>query len=48
MASTIAVLIGLLFSHGRAPDFPQFVLWGMAAAVLIAVTVYLLRSSGPH
>jgi hypothetical protein len=46
MASTIAVLIPLLFSYGRAPDFMDFFMWGVVIATLIGVAVWLLRNSG--
>ena len=46
LMSTIAVLIPVLFSYGRAPGFMDFFMWGVAVALVIGVAVWLVRNSG--
>jgi len=43
---TVALVIAVeLFSYGRGLDFPEFVVWGLAAAVILIAAEYARRSS---
>ena len=42
----LAPVIALeLFSYGRGPEFPQFVPWALAVAVVLIAAEYARRSS---
>ena len=47
MLALVAPVIALAppFSYGRVPAPPQFVVWGVAVAVILIATEYARRSS---